>query len=81
MAGELDETNSGLLFYFAADESRGTGKGYDRLYFDANRDLDLRNDPVAKLQMSPPDHGYKPNFSGIKAEVGLRFFEVELEHQ
>src|SRR5271157_3544642 len=28
------QTNSGLLFYFAVDESRGTGKGYDRLYFD-----------------------------------------------
>jgi len=43
-----DETNSGRLFYFAVDESRGTGKGYDRLYFDGNGDLDLRNDPVAK---------------------------------
>jgi hypothetical protein len=74
----LDETNAGLLFYFAADESRGTGKGYDRFYFDANRDLDLRNDPVAKLQLSPPDHGYKPNFSGIKAVADFDFLKVDL---
>jgi hypothetical protein len=76
--GRLDETNSGLLFYFAADESRGTGKGYDRFYFDSNRDLDLRNDPVTKLQMSPPDHGYKPNFSGIKAVAAFDFLKVNL---
>jgi hypothetical protein len=76
--GKLGETNSGLLFYFAADESRGTGKGYDRFYFDANRDLDLRNDPVAKLQLSPPDHGYKPNFSGIKALAAFDFLKVNL---
>ena len=76
--GRLDDTNAGALFYFAVDESRGTGKGYDRLYFDANRDLDLRNDPVAKLQLSPPDHGYKPNFSGIKAVADFDFLKVDL---
>jgi hypothetical protein len=76
--GRPDETNSGLLFYFAVDESSGTGKGYDRLYFDANRDLDLRNDPVAKPQQSPPDHGYKPNFGGIKAVAAFDFLKVNL---
>jgi hypothetical protein len=45
-----DDTNAGALYYFAVDESRGTGKGYDRFYFDANRDLDLRNDTVGKLR-------------------------------
>lgn len=76
--GKSDDTNSGALFYFAVDESRGTGKGYDRLYFDANRDLDLRNDPVAKLQQPSPDHGYKPNFSGIKAVVAFDFLKLNL---
>jgi hypothetical protein len=76
--GKSDKTNSGLLFYFAVDESRGTGKGYDRLYFDSNQDLDLRNDPVAKLQTNPPDHGYKPNFSGIKAVAVFDFLKVNL---
>ena len=76
--GRPNETNSGLLFYFAVDESSGTGKGYDRLYFDGNRDLDLRNDSVAKLQQSPPDHGYKPNFGGIKAVAAFDFLKVNL---
>jgi hypothetical protein len=40
------QTNAGMQFYFAVDESQGTGKGYDRLYFDLNRDLDLRNDSI-----------------------------------
>lgn len=73
-----DTTNSDLLYYFAADESNGTGKGYDRLYFDANRDLDLRNDQTAKLQRSPPDHGYRPNFSGIKALAVFDFLRLNL---
>jgi len=77
--GRQDETNSGLLFYFAVDESRGTGKGYDRLYFDANRDLDLRNDPVVKPRQPPPDHGYKPNFSGIKSVAAFDFLRLKLD--
>jgi hypothetical protein len=33
---------------FALDESKGTGTGYDRLYFDANANLDLTDDsPLA----------------------------------
>ena len=77
--GRPDETNSGAVYYFAVDESCGTGKGYDRLYFDANRDLDLRNDPVVKLQKTLPDHGYKPNFSGIKAVAAFDFLKVSLD--
>jgi hypothetical protein len=76
--GRLDDTNSGALFYFAVDESRGTGKGYDHLYFDANRDLDLCNDPAAKLQQTSPDHGYKPNFSSIKAVAAFDFLKLNL---
>jgi len=74
--GRLDDTNSGTLFYFAVDESRGTGKGYDRLYFDGNQDLDLRNDPVGKLQQPPPDHGYAPRFAGIKAVAAFDFLKL-----
>jgi hypothetical protein len=76
--GRPDDTNSGARYYFAVDESRGTGKGYDRVYFDANRDLDLRNDPVLKLQPYPPDHGYKPNFAGIKAVRCFDFLNLAL---
>ncbi len=76
--GRADDTNSGALYYFAVDESRGTGKGYDRLYFDGNQDLDLRDDPVLKLQSNPPDHGYKPNFGGIKAVTCFDFLNLDL---
>ena len=76
--GKWDDTNSGMLFYFAVDESKGTGKGYDRFYFDANRDLDLRNDPIGKLQQPSPDHGYKPNFAGIKAVATFDFLKLNL---
>ena len=73
-----DDTNSGHLYYFALDESRGTGNGYDQLYFDSNRDLDLRNDQALKVQRTPPDHGYKPNFSGIKAVAVFDFLRLNL---
>jgi hypothetical protein len=73
-----DQTNSGWLFYFAVDESRGTGKGYDRFYFDSNRDLDLRNDPVAKLQQPSPEHGNGVNFANIKANAAFDFLKVNL---
>lgn len=73
-----NQTNASALFYFAVDESRGTGKGYDRLYFDGNQDLDLRNDPVAKLQPNPPDHGYAPRFGGIKSKAAFDFLKVNL---
>ena len=76
--GRSDDTNSGAAFYFAVDESRGTGKGYDRFYFDSNRDLDLRNDPVAKVQANPPDHGYAPHFSGQKAKASFDFLKLNL---
>lgn len=75
---KADQTNSGWLYYFAVDESRGTGKGYDRLYFDSNQDLDLRNDPVAKLQQHSPDHANAVNFGGTKANVAFDFLKVNL---
>ena len=74
--GRSDDTNSGAFYYFAVDESRGTGKGYDRFYFDANRDLDLRNDPAGKLQQPAPDHDYKPRFGGIKSVAAFDFLKV-----
>jgi hypothetical protein len=43
------------LYHFALDESGGTGKGYDRLYFDLDRDRDLRNDRVVEVRKSPPE--------------------------
>ena len=40
--------DGGPVYRFAFDESGGTGRGYDRLYFDLNHDGDLTNDkPLA----------------------------------
>ncbi|UCE48362.1 MAG: hypothetical protein JSW47_22545, partial [Phycisphaerales bacterium] len=44
----------GIDYHFAVDESAGTGKGYDRLYFDANHDRDLTNDGVLGPMDAPP---------------------------
>lgn len=74
-----DDTNSGAAFYFALDESRGTGKGYDRLYFDLNRDLDLRDDPaVARLQNPPESAKQGLRMSGTKETVVFDFLKLNL---
>jgi hypothetical protein len=75
--GRGDDTNSAVTCYFALDESGGAGKGYDRLYFDANRDLDLRNDPVLGVQRTSPDQGYKPNYAGIKSLACFDFLNLD----
>ena len=49
-------SDSGMKVYFVGDESEGTSKGYDRLYIDLDRDLDLTNDPVVKPMKDPPKH-------------------------
>jgi len=67
-ASEYGEKDSGIQYHFALDESAGTGKGYDRLCFDLNRDLDLTNDtPLVPLK-SPPD-GVLLRYSSIKQHV------------
>ena len=72
------QPNSGQIVYYAVDESQGTGKGYDRLYFDANGDLDLRNDPVIKPQGHPPEKA-RLNYSSVKAQVIFDFLAVNLD--
>jgi hypothetical protein len=44
--GEYGNKYSGIQYHFAIDESTGTGKGYDRLFFDLNRDLDLNGQGI-----------------------------------
>ena len=76
-----NNTNSSSVYYFAVDESQGDGKGYDRFFFDLNQDLDLGNDPVLKLNPHPPDHGYRPAFSGIKSVNCFDFLNLTLASQ
>ena len=72
------QPNSGQTVYYAVDESKGTGKGYDRLYFDADGDFDLRNDPVVKPQSQPPEKA-RLNYSGVKAQVIFDCLAVNLD--
>jgi len=48
------DPEAGIKFQVAIDESEGTGKGFDRLYFDLNGDLDLTNDEPVKPAEEPP---------------------------
>ena len=72
------QPDSGQIAYFAVDESQGTGKGYDRLYFDANGDLDLRNDPVAKPQGHPPERA-RLSYTGARTQVLFDFLAVNFD--
>ncbi len=76
-AEERGQTN-GLVFHFALDESRGTGKGYDRLYFDLNRDLDLRNDAVVMPHKQPPA-GSRATSRRIKQQVVFECLKVDFD--
>jgi len=53
-ADPQDEDAPGEKYFFSLDESRGTGTGYDRLYFDLNHDRDLINDHPLAVQTNPP---------------------------
>jgi hypothetical protein len=77
-AGKQDSPDSSRTFYYALDESGGTGKGYDRLYFDLNRDLDLRNDPVLKPQSHPPKAA-ELKYTNIRQQVLFDFLNVEFD--
>ncbi|MCP4707978.1 MAG: hypothetical protein GY869_05090 [Planctomycetes bacterium] len=48
--GLINTPDSITEYYFALDETGGTGKGYDRIYCDLNCDLDLTNDTPANRQ-------------------------------
>jgi len=65
-------------YHFAIDESAGTGKGYDRLYFDHNCDLDLTNDtPLASLQ--DPPKGALLRHPSIEQYVYFESFDIAFD--
>jgi hypothetical protein len=51
--GECRNLPSGPAFVFRLDESKGTGKGYDRLIVDMNQDGDLTDDAVVEAVSLP----------------------------
>ena len=74
-AGEFSRDDSKNRYFFAVDESAGTSKGYDRLYFDLNRDLDLTNDaPLVPLK-NPPD-GAILDYSWIQQQVCFEYLHL-----
>ncbi|MHC4457109.1 MAG: hypothetical protein ACYS0I_08450 [Planctomycetota bacterium] len=79
---ESGQEDSGILYHFAVDESAGTGKGYDRFYFDINLDLDLTNDLPLSSQQQPPDGavlGYSLGYSWIKRQVCFDYLYVNFD--
>ncbi len=77
-ASKYGEKNSGIQYYFALDESAGTGKGYDLLYFDLNRDLDLTNNAPLEPLQNPPD-GALLKYSSIKQQVCFDYLKVDFD--
>jgi hypothetical protein len=53
--GECDGTGKRDGFIFRLDESKGEGRGYDRLIIDMNQNGDLTDDPVAQSAALPTD--------------------------
>ena len=68
----------GLSYAFALDESGGTGQGYDRLYFDANRNADLTDDPPGKPLKNVPE-GASLSYSSIETQVVFDFLRVRID--
>jgi hypothetical protein len=56
---QFDSNDENTYLYCAADESKGTGKGYDTIYFDTNRNLDLSDDKPVQLAIENASGEYK----------------------
>jgi len=78
LPSEFHQKASGLLYHFVIDESAGTNQGYDRLYFDLNRDMDLTNDPLLLPQDTPPK-GAILEVSTAKQQVYFHCIDIPLD--
>ncbi len=72
------QQNSGLCYQFAVDESAGTARGYDRLYFDTNLNGDLTDDGhrAACQAIAKADRLVSPS---LKANVYFEFLRIRLK--
>ncbi len=77
-ANKDNNINSGIQYHFAIDESAGTGKGYDQLYFDSDRDLDLTNDTLCKPLQNPHD-GVMLDYEWIKQQACFDYLNVNFD--
>jgi len=73
-----NQTKGGMQFGLMLDESRGTGTGYDRLYFDLNRDGNLINDAALKPLADPPKGLYP--FGKEKRVTCFEYLTVPFDH-
>ncbi len=65
------QPQSGTEYQFVIDASGSAG--YDRLYFDANRDFDLTNAPPITLSKEPG-----PPVYGLSRKNGILFNEISV---
>jgi hypothetical protein len=77
-AAAYGQDESGILYHFAVDESHGTGKGYDRLYFDLNRDLNLADEESQAPLKSPPTGATLKN-PNVEQQVCFHYLPVVFE--
>lgn len=78
LAGQSYSRDSGFQYYFAIDESGGTGKGYDELYFDCNCDKNLTNDGKHYMLANPPA-GLLLENSNLKQQTCFENLEVQID--
>jgi len=69
---------SGVEYVFALDESKGTGTGYDRLFFDGNRNRDLTDDTPLVPQTPPPIHSIQ-KWKDIEQQVIFSCLSIAFE--
>ncbi|HUV64559.1 MAG TPA: hypothetical protein VMW24_11720 [Sedimentisphaerales bacterium] len=75
---QYDGELPGPKYYFALDESGGTGSSYDRFYFDLNQDLDLTNDVVLSPQKGPPNSERFKNTRALQ-ETFFEYLNIAFE--
>lgn len=77
----LFDPQAGLRYGWAIDESGGTGTGYDRFYFDLNRDSDLTNDaPVTVMKEPPAGLGQDPATARFGKTILFEKIQVRLDY-
>ena len=72
---EIHRGLHGRWYYFALDESGGTGQGYDRLYFDLDGNLDLTDDRTVETPDDSPEERLV-RVSRIERQVCFDFLSI-----
>lgn len=72
---------SGPEYCFALDESKGTGTGYDLLYFDANRNHNLTDDSLLVSRLPFPANSMLDGdrFDEIRQQAVFPFLKIDME--